>query len=34
MGDYTIKLLYETKLETALHKLFGEIVGQDLLIWS
>ena len=30
-GDHTTKLLHETKLETAFHKLFGEIFGQDLL---
>ena len=30
-GDYTTKLLHKTKLETAFHKLFGEIFGQDLL---
>ena len=30
-GDYTTRLLHETKLETALHKFFGEIFGQDLL---
>ena len=30
-GDYTTKLLHETKLETVFHKLFGEIFGQNLL---